>query len=245
MVISMPTCQSISSSSCWRHWNKLVFTEHHGHNMMKYFLCQGWGFFYGFVMMKTWVQQYLLPFSTHIFFHPQVICKNEQDPDIDVVGVSLSQIWSILLHWGLFGAEPGMQDSQKQGLQLLALAQAKSLTTSRKVETSYKLHLHLLKVSSQLHVLLLREHVEMQYNIVSILMLSVICNLQIMMGVLSFFLSLVVVILHWDMKLCCSGHMWNSVLWQQMQRCWLQSFQSMMKETAKYSTQPPWKQAMI
>jgi len=81
----------------------------------------------------------------------------------------------------LFGAEPGMQDSQKQGLQLLALAQAKSLTTSRKVETSYKLHLHLLKVSSQLHVLLLREHVEMQYNIVSILMLSVICNLQIMM----------------------------------------------------------------
>jgi hypothetical protein len=60
--------------------------------MMKYFLCQGWGFFYGFVMMKTWVQQYLLPFSTHIFFHPQVICKNEQDPDIDVVGVSLSQI---------------------------------------------------------------------------------------------------------------------------------------------------------
>jgi hypothetical protein len=101
-----------------------------------------------------------------------------------------------------------MQDSQKQGLQLLALAQAKSLTTSRKVETSYKLHLHLLKVSSQLHVLLLREHVEMQYNIVSILMLSVICNLQIMMSVLSFFLSPVVVIPHWDMKLCCSGHMW-------------------------------------
>ncbi len=145
----------------------------------------------------------------------------------------------------LFAAEPGMQDSQKQGLQLLALAQAKSLTTSRKVETSYKLHLHLLKVNSQLHVLLLREPVEMQYNILSILMLSVICTLQIMLSVLSFFLSLVVVILHWDMKLCCSGHMWNSVLWQQMQRFWLQSFQSMMKETAKYSTQPPWKQAMI
>jgi hypothetical protein len=52
-------------------------------------MCQGWGCFDGFVMMKTWVQQYLPPFSTHIFFHPQEICKNEQD---NVVGGSLSQI---------------------------------------------------------------------------------------------------------------------------------------------------------